>query len=186
MLMQELYNGKSVFRCNCCGRIYDEVPLIFGQDEPYDYWLIPEHERVSKVQLGQDLCVIDFDHFFHRAKLVIPIIDYNHDLVFNVWTTISEENFKKRRELWNNPKRIGAKPYYGLLRSLIPAYENTLDLEIKTFEDEVGLLPGIEIAEHMHPLTIDQNNGITFRKAVEIVSNILEEQHNTNKQLQTV
>jgi hypothetical protein len=179
MLLPEHKNGKTIYRCSCCNRLYDEVPLYFSQAEPYDYWLIPSNERLNRIQLTDELCAIDFTSFFHKVQIAIPIIDFDKSLIFEVWATLSEDNFNKRRKLWNNPKRNNSKPYFGLLRSAIPCYPNTLDVEVKAFEEELGLLPGIEIAEHIHPLTIDQTNGITFKRAIDLASAMLKHEHNS-------
>jgi hypothetical protein len=175
-LIEEQINGKIIYKCPCCGTIYEELPLCFGCDKPDYYWNIPENERESRIELTESLCVID-DHFFHRGSLIIPIIDYDNDLVFNIWTTISEENFRKRNELWRKAKRIKEQPYFGWLQSHIPTYENTINIKTRAFEQKVGYIPEIEVLEDSHPLTIDQTNGITLERAKEIVGTILQQEH---------
>jgi hypothetical protein len=80
------------YKCQCCGIQYDEIPLCFGTEYPNFYHSIPTDERESRVEFTKSLCIIDEEHFFHRGRLVIPITDYEEELVFDVWTTISERN----------------------------------------------------------------------------------------------
>ena len=174
-MVEEIINGKTVYKCLCCDTVYDELPLCFGNDEPEYYWEIPEAERESRIELAESLCVIDERYFFHRGRLTIPIIDHDEDLVFNVWATISEENFRKRNELWNKTERVKEPPYFGWLQSQIPTYGDTINIKIKALEQEVGYIPTIEVIEENHPLTIDQTTGITFERAKEIVWTILHE-----------
>jgi hypothetical protein len=70
--------------CKCCGTTYDEIPLCFGNEYPDYYFSVPIEERETRVELTESLCVID-DHFFHRGRLIIPILDFHEDLIFNVW-----------------------------------------------------------------------------------------------------
>ena len=45
------------------------------------------------------------------------------------------------------------------------------------YEQEVGYIPEIKPIEENHPLTIDQENGISLEKALSIVAVILKELH---------
>jgi hypothetical protein len=117
--------------------------------------------------------VIDEKLFFHRGRITIKIIDYNRDLIFNVWTTISEQNFELRNDLWNSAARIFQEPYFGWLQTTIPNYEDTLNIKTLAFENEVGLIPNVKVIEDLHPLTIDQQNGIMFNDALVKVKHIM-------------
>lgn len=108
--------------------------------------------------------MVDGEHFFHRGRLIIPIIDYTENLIFNVWTSISADNFSIRMDLWNNPNRINHKPYFGWLQTLVPTYGNTLSLKTIAFEQEVGFIPEIKSIEENHPLTIDQETELPMKK----------------------
>ena len=170
-------NNKQAYKCSCCGQIYDRLPLCFGSDYPMHFHSIPPDEREQRIELKESLCVVDEQHFFHRGRLTIPIIDHNEDLVFNVWTSISADNFEKRMDFWEDPDRINHEPYFGWLQTIIPTYGDTLNIKSIAIEQEVGTIPEIKSIEEGHPLTIDQENGITYKKAVEIVDYILKQQH---------
>ena len=169
-----------IFKCNCCDTIYNEIPLCFGADYPDYYFSLPETEREGSVEVTESLCVID-GHFFHRGRLIIPITDYSEDLIFNVWTTISEDNFRLRNDLWNDPERMLQKPYFGWLDTPIPTYEKSLSIKTIAHENEVGLIPTIEIIDESHDLFYDQQNGISLEEAVNKVQQILASTHQ-NKQ----
>jgi hypothetical protein len=164
------------FTCSCCGQVYDEMPLCFGTEYPDYYFSIPPDERATRVELKESLCVVD-NHYFHRGRITIPIIDFEDDLVFNVWTSISEENFIKRNEQWNDPERVNQEPYFGWLQTVVPSYENTINIKTISHENEVGIIPTVEIIEENHQLFDDQQNGITFKIASEKVQNILRSWH---------
>lgn len=156
------------------------MPLCFGADFPDYYFSIPPDERAERIELQQSLCVVDKEHFFHRGRLTIPIIDYSENLIFNVWTSVSEDNFGIRMDLWEAPKRVNQEPYFGWLQTIVPNYGNTLNIKTIAIEQAVGLIPEIKVIEEDHPLAIDQENGITYKKALGTVDKILREQHQKN------
>jgi hypothetical protein len=173
--------GKKIgYKCSCCGQVYDEVPLCFGGDYPDYYFSVPPEERSERIELEQSLCVVDKEHFFHRGRLTIPIIDYKDNLIFNVWTSISENNFGIRMDNWDDPKRVDQEPYFGWLQTIVPTYGDTLNIKTIAVEQAVGLIPEIQVIEEGHPLKTDQNKGITFKKALAIVDKIMREQHQNN------
>lgn len=163
------------YTCSCCGKVYNEIPLCFGGEFPDYYFTVPADERNDRVEIVESLCVID-EHFFHRGRLTIPIIDHEENLIFNVWTTISKANFELRNQLWNAPERIEQDPYFGWLQTVVPTYGNTLSLKVLARENEVGYIPTIEITDE-HQLQYDQHHGITFEAALNKVQQILKEWH---------
>ncbi len=80
-------------------------------------------------------------------------------------------------DLWNDPNRINEGPYFGWLQTIVPSYGDTLNIKTKAIEQDAGLIPQIECIEENHPLNIDQQNGISYKKAVEIVDEIIRKQH---------
>lgn len=170
-------NKKHKYQCSCCGKFYDKIPLCFGFDFPDYYFSIPEEERESRIELKESLCVVDEKYFFHRGRFTIPIIDYKEDLIFNVWSSISKDNFCKRMDLWENSERTNEEPYFGWLQTNIPTYGETLNFKTIAIEQKTGLIPEIKSIEEEQQLTIDQENGITYNRALEIVDEIMRFQH---------
>ena len=144
------------------------MPLTFGSDRPDYYHSIPPDDRQQRISLAESLCVVDEQHFFHRGRLTIPILDHHQNLIFNVWTSISEDDFRKRSQLWDNPDRVNEEPYFGWLQTTVPTYGDTINIKAVATENEVGLIPAIEVIEEGHPVAIDQRNGITFEKAFKL------------------
>ena len=168
-------NKEQKFKCLFCGKVYDEIPFTFGSDYPSYYYTIPENEISERVEYEKSLCIID-DHFFHRVRLEIPVLNHSENLNFDIWTTISEENFDKRNENWNNEKRVDFEPYFGYLQNEIFGYKNTLNLHTIAIENKPGFIPNAQIIDE-EPLFHDQKNGISLEKAMNIVHGILKLQH---------
>lgn len=47
-------------------------------------------------------------------------------------------------------------------------------------ENEVGMIPSFEITEENHLLCFEQENGITYKRALEIIEEALKEQHKSD------
>ncbi len=172
--------NKVAYKCVCCGVVYDELPLCFGFDFPEHYYSIPPEEREKRIELKESLCVVDEQHFFHRGRLIIPILNHPEPLIFNVWTSISEANFNIRMDYWNDPKRIEQGPYFGWMQTYVPGYGETINIKCIAVERGLEIIPEIQVIEEDHPLKADQENGITYEKAIQIVSEILKKQHQEN------
>ncbi|SEW54135.1 DUF2199 domain-containing protein [Chitinophaga arvensicola] len=165
------------YKCACCGLEYGAVPLCFGAEFPASYFSIPEEDRAERIEITESLCVIDGEHFFHRGRITIPIHDYPEDLLFNVWTSISEANFRIRMDSWEDVNRVNNAPYFGWLQTMVPGYGDTLSIKTQARETGLDTIPEIEITEEGHPLTIDQQQGISFAEALKKVDGIMREAH---------
>jgi hypothetical protein len=173
-------NKKFSYKCACCGQVYNEMPVCFGSDYPDYYFSVPPDERATRIELAESLCAVDKEHFFQRGRITIPIHGHKEGLVFDVWTSISRENFEIRNSMWKDPERVQNTPYFGWLQTVVPTYRDTLNLKTIAREQEVGLIPNIELIEEGHPLTLDQRNGISFDAAAHKVASILKGLHDPN------
>ncbi len=154
------------FRCTTCEETHENLPDI-GVDKPDYWWGIPEDERAKRIDLTEDTCIIDNKHFFIRAVIEIPVLDYQERFGFGVWVSQKDENFYKYVE---NPDSDEIGPFFGWLSTNIDFYEkDTISLKTMAYFQGDGKRPVIEVEPSEHPLSIDQNNGITLEKAWKIV-----------------
>jgi len=161
------------FTCVTCGNYHDKLPLCFGTEAPDYYYTIPLEERKTRVEKSADWCVVDDEHFFIRGRIEIPIIDHSEKLVWNAWTSLNEQNFVRSQELWNDPLRVAEEPYFGWLQTVIPGYDNTLNIKIWVHTQAVGVAPQIEVFEEAHSLMQDQQNGLTLMYVQQVVEKLL-------------
>jgi hypothetical protein len=164
------------FTCATCGQYHDELPLCFGAEVPDFYYSVPPAAREARIEISADWCVIDNAHFFVRGRLEIPIVDYPEPLIWNVWTSLSEASFIRAQELWNDPSRVQEAPSFGWLQTVVPGYENTLNIKTWVHTQPVGVIPRVEVFEEAHPLTQDQQHGITLTQAQQLVAQLLHEE----------
>lgn len=146
--------------CSTCGKGHADLPRCFGAEAPW-YALVPASEFQQRVSLTADQCVVDDTSFFIRGHLDIPIDGEVEPLTFSVWSSLSEQSFLHMSERWALPERAGDPPYFGWLSSSIPAYPNTVNLKLSVQSRAPGQVPLFSVEPSDHPLSVDQQQGIS-------------------------
>lgn len=96
------------------------------------------------------------------------MVDGQGPFVWDVWVSLSETNFKRASKRWHDPNRIEEPPYFGWLCNSLPGYPETLSLKTNVHTRPVGIRPFIEVEPTEHPLAVEQRDGITMARVVEI------------------
>lgn len=160
------------FVCSCCGERHDQLPFAYGVPAPA-YWHDGLAGSADSV-LGDERCVIEGEHYFVRARIVLPVVDSEHDFEWGVWVSLSGENFARAVRLWNDPERERETPYFGWLSTELPIYQpSTLALKTRAHSNAVGIRPTLELEPTDHPLAVEQRTGITRARVREIAETLL-------------
>jgi hypothetical protein len=91
------------FVCRSCGQRHEGLPFAYGSAAPA-YW----HEDLAgdeRSVLEDEICVIQAQHYFVHARLVIPVQDAEKDFEWGVWVSLSRDNFRRMADLWSTPGR---------------------------------------------------------------------------------
>lgn len=161
------------YRCRRCGEHHDEPPLHYGFQAPASWYLVPEGERSQRCLLSSDQCVIDDKHFFVVGNLELPVIGSERRFSWDVWVSLSAQNFGRAFDLWKQPGRESEPPYFGWLNSSVPGYSETLSLKTMVHTRPVGVRPLIELEPTDYPLAVEQRTGITWDRVQEIAEAVL-------------
>ena len=149
-------------------------PLVYDADAPAYWYGLPPEEREARAELTTDQCVIDGKSFFLRGNLEIPITGSNDKLVWGVWVSVSEESFWRATELWETEGRESEMPYFGWLSNALPAYDaETISMKARLKTRPVGLRPLVDLLPTEHPLSQEQQHGITYERVREIANTVL-------------
>ena len=97
------------------------------------------------------------------------MIGHDTEFAWNVWSSLSRENFERAIMLWESPGRTSEPPYFGWLSTdLGPVYPMTLNLRVQVHTREVGRRPYFEVEPTNHSLTVEHRSGITLDGVREI------------------
>lgn len=167
--------SKTGYFCLRCGDYHEELPMSYGSEMP-DYCLdIAEEEWDERVELSDDLCIIDKEYFFIRGLIEIPVEDGDEPFVWDVWVSLSEFNFKISKENWETHDReMKLQPMFGWLSTSIPCYQETINLKTKVHTRKVGKRPFIELEPTDHPLALEQRKGIAISRIQQIAEELCE------------
>jgi hypothetical protein len=157
----------TTYLCRQCGERHEGLPFSYGSHAPA-YWSddLPSDESTF---LTREQCVIQGQHFFVRARIVIPVTDADTEFDWGVWVSLSEQNFARAAELWTTPGRELEPSYFGWLSTEIPIYQpTTLSLKTHVHSQPVGIRPIVELEPTDHPLAVEQRTGITLARVQQI------------------
>lgn len=154
------------FTCRECGREHEGLPDI-GFKVPWYYETLPDRHRID-VHIDADFCRIESD-FFIRGSLEIPITGLQGNFSYGVWISVSEKNYHLYRAVFDSDSPTSQR-YVGYISNRIDGYPDTLKLIGAAHLRGNGLRPLIELQPTDHPLSLEQRQGISFERAVEIVT----------------
>ena len=161
------------YTCSYCGRYHEELPLHYGAPAPVYWFAIPSAEREQRCLLSSDQCVIGDQHFFIVGNLEIPVIGLEEQFSWDVWVSLSAENFARAYKCWERLGRQSEPGYFGRLSTCLPGYPDTVNLKTMVHTREVGRRPFIELEPTDHPLALEQREGITWERVQEIAELVL-------------
>jgi hypothetical protein len=163
------------FTCRTCGQYHDDLPLHYGADAPEAWYGIDPTQRSQRALLSSDQCIIDDQYFFMRGNIELPIIGSDQIFSWSVWVSLSEQNFDRAAQLWEQDGREDEPPYFGWLQTRISGYPDTINLKTHMYTRVVGERPRIVVEPTDHPLAVEQQEGITWERIQTIAEMLLHE-----------
>ncbi|MFF3598398.1 DUF2199 domain-containing protein [Kitasatospora indigofera] len=158
--------------CSCCAGPRSGPPMSYGAPAPVAWKDRYAWRRDS--ELTADQCMIKGKHFFVHGLVEIPVLDSDEVFSWGVWVSLSEPNFARTHDLWEDPAREQEPPYFGWLSTELPVYaESTLNLKTHVRTRAVGRRPLIELEPTEHPLAVEQREGITLARVQELAGLLL-------------
>lgn len=160
------------FVCPQCGSTHNEL-LALGSIAP-DYWLLLTEDQRAKGKIDSDLCASGDGHFFVRCVLQLPLIGGPASVFeFGPWASLSEANFWRYEEAYDDPLQGGLGAMFGWLSNELSGFPNSLHLASEVILRTDKLRPTIILQPSDHPLYKAQKEGIMFEHALELVHEYL-------------
>jgi hypothetical protein len=147
--------------------------FCFGPLTPDYCGEVPDAERVDRIVLDSDLCIVDNKYYFIRGGLDLPIIGTQGIFSWLVWVSLSEKNFYRAVDLWKTLGRESEPPYFGWLSTSLPYRPETLNLKAHVYTRPVGERPMINLEPTDHPLAVEQRMGMTPTRAQSLANQAL-------------
>lgn len=144
----------------------NELPFGLSFPAPAYVDAIPISERGDRVSVDGDLCEIDGEHFFIRARVQLPVSGGGADapvFEWRVWANVGAAQWVRLAEALEQPEVELPPPSIGFVASRLPDYPDTLDLRGQ-IHAQPGALPLLVLTDGSHPLSIEQTEGISIER----------------------
>lgn len=158
-------------KCKICNCDLGETSICFGGESPA-LLMVPQNEYDDRVEENADQCIIDGKYFFVRGHIEIPV-DTGEIFIWSAWVSLSERSFEEMSEKWDYEGRENSEPYFGWLMTNIPCYPETLHLKTTVKTQAVGYVPLISLEQSEHPLSQEQQHGITMDRVHKIIHHVM-------------
>ena len=184
----EKHLGGFRYKCACCGNEFEGAPS-FGSDIPAFVRSVPEDERADRVMLDSDLCIVrprenegtEEDIFAIRVTLEIPIHDSHEPFQWGLWVSQSKDSFIRYLETYEQDQSdevsFGWLPVTMVYYREFDSEDFSGSLACDVNWGPAGQRPTIMLHECDHPLYLDQANGISWDKAIEIAQECMRAIH---------
>ncbi len=166
----ELHTG---FDCSVCGQHHAVLPLSYSVKVPLAALAVPRAEWGRRVVLSPDLCVIDERFHYVRGRFAVPVHGLDEPFIWGVWAWLRPQDFYRTNQLWTDPARVGEPPYAALLNSEVPLYGDTARMPVQVQTMPVGRRPHFFPADATHPLAVEQREGMSMARVVQIAEQML-------------
>lgn len=139
-----------------------------------DYWSgAEEYEpnravRESTNFLSEDFCVLDGEQYFARCVLPLPLVGSDEHFGFGVWSSLSKASFDAYLEHFEDGGYPPGTQWFGWFSNRLKGYPDTLNLKCQVIPQSGRQRPLIELEATDHPLALDQHNGITLDRLLEV------------------
>jgi hypothetical protein len=159
--------------CPRCGIAHGGLfDLVCGKPEPWtgSEEKLPNSEALSSRHvLTEDFCILNGEHYFVRCVLNLPVIGSGGESFgFGVWSSLSEKNFRIYADTFDSGRQGRLGPWFGWFSNRLPGYPDTANLKCQVHPRSDRQRPWIELEPTDHPLAIEQRNGITLDRILEI------------------
>lgn len=159
------------YRCSQCEEEHVGLPEL-GFRLPDVCAAVPEEERDERVASGSDFCILDDEHYFVRGVMPVPLVDehgvkIDDEYCWGVWTSLSEANYERYRELFDVDPPADEGPYFGWLSNRVPGYAFEVDLPINVHLQCDGQRPRLELQPSNHPLAMHQRYGMPMTELLQ-------------------
>lgn len=160
------------FVCSICGQQHEGLQAIAYFKPQYWLELSPEEQALGKID--SDLCASGDGHFFVRAVLEIPIVDGPiSTLEFGPWSSLSEPNFWRYVETYNDPDQSKIGDMFGWLSNEVRGFSGSLNVSGRVLPRDNNQRPVFIVDPGDHPLAVAQSKGISFEQALKIAHDYL-------------
>ena len=160
-------------RCDTCGGEHDLSEMEPSYTYPDAYLAVPTEERDRRSIVGTDECRLHDGsntdpRYFLRVLLPMPVRGEGEACAWGVWAEVSEADFSRTRELWDDPAQYDEPSFAATLANALTCYSSTLGLPGSVTLEGPAIIPTFVLDNELdHPLAREQRDGVHPERVVE-------------------
>ena len=164
---------RTGLRCGSCDELHKGL-FDLAADAPAQWSGTEDPEPNSALgdrttALTHDFCVIEGQGQFVRCVLRLPIMGGKDEFFgYGVWSSLSAKNFEIYRDTFDSREQGELGPWFGWFCSNLKGYPETVGMKCKVHPQSEGKRPLIELEPTDHPLSVEQRDGVTLDRLLEI------------------
>jgi hypothetical protein len=163
-------------RCATCGEEHELLAMEPSYAWPDAYYEVPKKQRKYLTNFSKDDGRIrnaddtERRHFL-RVLLSVPIHGEEHDVAWGLWVEVSDADWERAYDLWDDPKQGDEPPFPARLANALRGYEGTVGLPGRVRLTSPTTAPLFEFDPEVdHPLAREQRAGVSRDRVVEWIS----------------
>ena len=143
------------------------LDIVFRQPQSF---LDLSDSKKESCKISDDLCVFgDFERFFVRGVLELPIQGTAEVFGWGMWVEIEQDDYENMIEKWEKDMS-NEEPFSGRLDTIPPGYETDLKYEVSIQLQDKDTRPFFALKSNNSKLYLEQQNGITIERVAELNS----------------
>ena len=158
--------SNSGFKCSQCGEHHESWPAL-GYGAPWHYSQLSEQQQKDIATIDEDFCEIhwkDQTDRFIRTTLSIPVHNFELDLEYGLWVSLSEKSYNDYSD--NYDRTDYEAGYFGWICNKLIGYEDSLSVPTDVNTQLGTRRPILNLhRDHEHQLISDFISGITKEEA---------------------
>ena len=164
---------NKAWTCSACGETHTGL-FDIAYDKPFPW--SDSDNRISNADLlpgmthflADDFCVLEGEDYFVRCVLELPILGTDEAFGLGIWSSLSKKNFTLYVENFRDRDQGRLGPWFGWFSNRLSGYPDTLNLKCRVHPRDERQRPWVEMEPTDHPLSLDQRNGITLDRLIEL------------------
>lgn len=163
---------EELIKCSCCGKMIPISDLELSFERPDEIANLSSEEKDERCERSGDFYILDDERYFIRCVIPLPVHECENYYAIGAWAEVSQSNYQKIWQLWDDENQCNEDPFSGVLANNIPLTDNSHNCSI-AIRLNLKTRPHIIIADETCSLFQEQECGISIHRANEYSDTII-------------
>ena len=154
-------------KCSICDKDHPVESIELFYRRPDAVVALPDDYRESHCHESDDLAHINWERWFIRCILAIPVIGRQKSTAIGLWVEVAQQSFDAVRELWESPDQHLHPPIAATLANAVYTHPKSLGQAVMVQLTGPTTRPEVYLQDRSSSLGSEQANGIPEERAIQ-------------------